>query len=407
MSENSYYQKDTINVNLDKSSFSPQQEPPYSSHSIQFFDQPLNSYTNERDPDGSINLYRPLVPKLGNLTDQERFNKRYFPDFFLRADAENPDGPLREASRRNRAVLPPGCKLKEANADSLDTLNLMQVCMIQAMLPYSAWSSRVAIEMEDDFVIVRRLISNYSFDWASTVEAILKVLNENGALGSPLRMFARLTPKNTETAVEFARRVRKSFFLLPMDVSLGPNARDVLINHIELSLPQTDQIANRVVHFTKQASRADLQGKFFQPYSEPKLLPPSIDNYPSNVIQNSSSLVIAPEEPSFLALQSNECRICRRKGHWAKDCTTKINHKDKHRHSSKTHYKSRPTKHKNYKTYRRSNSYKFKNNAYVIDEENVDDESDRSSTISSSISDSNLETSPDLFEQALIEEQDE
>ncbi|KHJ31468.1 hypothetical protein EV44_g3488 [Erysiphe necator] len=358
MSENSYYQKDTINVNLNKSSSSPQQELSYSSHPIQFFDQPLNSSPNERDPDDSINLYRPLVPKLGNLTYQERFNKRYFPDIFLRADAENPDGPLREASRRNRAVFPPGCKLKDANADSLDSLNLMQVCMIQAMLPYSALSSRVAIEMEDDFVIVRRLINNYSFDWASTVEAILKVLNENGALGSPLRIFARLTPKNTETAVKFARCVRKSFFLLPMDVSLGPNAREVLINHIEPSLPQTDQIANRVVHFTQQASRADLQGKFFQPYSEPKLLPTSIDNYPPNVIQNSSSLVIAtPEEPSFLALQSNECRIYRRKGHWAKDCTTKNNPKDKHRHSPKTHYKSRPTKDKNYKKYRRSNRY--------------------------------------------------
>lgn len=119
---------------------------------------------------------------------------------------------------------------------------------------------------------MRRLINNYSFDWPSTVEAILKISNENGAVGSPLHIFARLTPKNTKTAVEFAKRVRRSFSLLPMDVSFAPNARDVLINYVKLSLPQTyaflsrniprmasGQIANRVVHLTKQASRADVQ----------------------------------------------------------------------------------------------------------------------------------------------------
>ncbi|POS85710.1 hypothetical protein EPUL_005192, partial [Erysiphe pulchra] len=186
--------------------FTPPLEPVNPLRPIQFFDQPIVNCPSEREPDGSINLYRPLMPNLGKLTDQERFNKRYFPDFFLRVDAEDPNGPLREASRRNRAVFPPTCKLKDANAETLDTLNLMQVCMIQAMLPYSAWPSRVAIEMDDDFVIVRRLINNYSFDWASTVEAILKVLNENGALGSPLRIFARLHPKSIETAVDFAKR---------------------------------------------------------------------------------------------------------------------------------------------------------------------------------------------------------
>ncbi|POS82118.1 hypothetical protein EPUL_005768, partial [Erysiphe pulchra] len=160
---------------------------------IQFFDQPIVNCPSEREPDGSINLYRPLMPNIGKLKDQERFNRRYFPDFFLRMDAEDPNGPLREVSKRNQAVFPPTCNLKDANAETLDTLNLMQ-------------PSRVVIEMDDDFAIKRRLITYYSFDWASTVEAILKVLNENGALGSPLRIFARLHPKSIETAVDFAKR---------------------------------------------------------------------------------------------------------------------------------------------------------------------------------------------------------
>ena len=37
--------------------------------------------------------------------------KRYSPDFFARKGAENPNGPMREATGRNKAVFPNDWKL--------------------------------------------------------------------------------------------------------------------------------------------------------------------------------------------------------------------------------------------------------------------------------------------------------
>ncbi|KHJ34545.1 hypothetical protein EV44_g3316 [Erysiphe necator] len=194
-----------------------------------------------------------------------------------------------------------------------------------------------------------------------------------------------------------------------MDISLGLNARDVLINHIELSLPQTyvllsrgilkmssDQIANQVVHFTRQASRAELQNTIFQPYVEPK----SSLSLQDHNNQGSSLLVVPPgsqndniflsnqketlDDSAYAALQNNECRICRRKGHWAKDCSfrnyNRLPHQQyekdiypKIKKSSKFFQKSSQLKENFHKSRPQFRKNKLKNNVYLISDNNNDD----------------------------------
>ena len=115
----------------------------------------------------------------------------------------------------------------------------MQVGMIQSMLPYSAWLMRVASLTDHDFITARRAIANGSLDWASKVECIFKVLHNNNALSSPLTTFAKLTAINSETTLDFTRRLRQVFFFLPADMVVGPQARDILSQHVRQFLPQT------------------------------------------------------------------------------------------------------------------------------------------------------------------------
>ncbi|KAI1007603.1 hypothetical protein K3495_g629 [Podosphaera aphanis] len=201
---------------------SPATKPAGEPHPVQFFDALPEQLKNEFESDGTINLYRPPLTKRSGNTTQEIKIKRYFPDFFTRV---------------NRVVFPPDCKLKYANSKTIEKLHLMQVAMIRSLPPYSAWPILVALEMDDDFLSARRTIQNHSLDWAGAVDCILKVLFNHDALGSPLTTFARLTAKNGGTALDFARGLRKTFFSLPSDLQVGPQARDVLRDHVRISLP--------------------------------------------------------------------------------------------------------------------------------------------------------------------------
>ncbi|KAI1004173.1 hypothetical protein K3495_g4038 [Podosphaera aphanis] len=237
---------------------SPATKPAGEPHPAQFFDAPPEQLKNESESDGTINLYRPPLKERSENTTQEIKIKRYFPDFFTRAEATNPNSPLKEASDRNRVVFPPDCKLKYASSNTIEKLHLMQVPMIQSMLPYPAWPTRVALEMDDDFLSARRTIKNHSLDWAGAVDCILKVLFNHDALESPLTTFAKLTAKNGEIALDFARRLRKTFFSLPSDLQAGPQARDVLRHHVRLSLPRTwTNISHRTSKIANEES-ADL-----------------------------------------------------------------------------------------------------------------------------------------------------
>ncbi|VDB85803.1 Bgt-20205, partial [Blumeria graminis f. sp. tritici] len=78
--------------------------------------------------------------------------------------------------------------------------------------------------MDHDFMIARRAIANSSLDWVSTVELILNVPHNNNTSSSPLTTYAKLNVINSGTTLDFARRLRKAFFLLPTNMVVGPQA---------------------------------------------------------------------------------------------------------------------------------------------------------------------------------------
>ncbi|KAI0993300.1 hypothetical protein K3495_g14884 [Podosphaera aphanis] len=317
----------------------------------QFYDAPPKPGTNKLLSDGTINLYQPARSVTTGLTDQEIRVKRYFPDFFTKKEADNPDGPLREASQRNRAVFPYEWKLCFANEDVLRKLYLMQVCMVQSMLPYSAWPMRVASEMDEDFITARRAIGNGSLDWAGAVECILKILFNNNALGSPLTTLAKLNALPNETALDFARRLRKAFFNLPSDVLSGPQARDILNHQIRQFLPRTwttishmasslsnEEMGDYVVQVTNSIARWPTEDATFRPIpvnenqavsfpgqhshlNLPTTSPPTIADprlTSTNVFPASQ-----PEDQNgeFVTnTQHGVCFKCGKPGHWSNNC---------------------------------------------------------------------------------------
>lgn len=218
--------------------------------------------------EGAVNLYRPASELSLPVTEREKKIRMYFPDFFPRSEAEKPDGPLREASSRNRVSFPREWKLKYANSSILENLYMMKVAMIQSMLPYTAWPIRVSLGMDEYFIAARRSIHNHSLDWAGAVDCILTVWFKHNVLGAPLANLARLTVHKGESSLQFARRLRKAICALPADLILGSEVRDIERNYIQQSLPRTwisiqrdvssmsnDELADHLVQVTEGIER--------------------------------------------------------------------------------------------------------------------------------------------------------
>ncbi|KAI1006982.1 hypothetical protein K3495_g1236 [Podosphaera aphanis] len=278
--------------------------------------------------------------------------KRYFPEFLTLQEAESPSGPLKEASKRNKVIFPPELQLKYADEDTLRKLNRMQVLMIQSILPYSAWPRRVAMEMEDDFLDTRGDVTEQSLDWVGTVHGILQVLSDHNMLGSPLTTFAQVLSTPDESTLDFARRMRRAFYALPQDLVNGPQARDILIHHIQHSLPRTwssiqyyaqtmtnKKLANHAAQTTQGISRWKLEDDAFLPSKEVPIR--SVKNLSSSPgITNSqiadprlqgSNIFISksasPDDPSFVVDKTNSrCHKCGNLGHWSNSCQLKIDH---------------------------------------------------------------------------------
>ncbi|POS85208.1 hypothetical protein EPUL_004637 [Erysiphe pulchra] len=208
----------------------------------------------------AVNPYCPAGDSSLPVTERERKIRLYFPVFFPRSEAEKSDGPLREAPSRNRVSFPQEWKFKYANSSILEN--------------YTAWSVRVSLEMDEDFIAARRSIHNNLWIGLHIV------------LGVPLIDLAQLKVHKGESSLQFARRLRKAVYALLADLILGPEVRDIQRNHIQQSLPRTwkpiqrdvssmskDEPADQVVQVTEGIERWTLEDQIFKKPQDPKPIP--------------------------------------------------------------------------------------------------------------------------------------
>lgn len=147
-----------------------------------------------------------------------------------------------------------------------------------------------------------------------------------------------------ETALDFARRVRKSFFSLPSDLITGLQTRDILCHHIRQSLPKTwsnirgeiptlanAELADHVVQSTECFENWALDDQIFQrailqsdlitnnQTSVSEITDPRIQNVNVFAAENDSN-----DDAAYTSVAKNsKCYNCEKMGHWANLCPTK------------------------------------------------------------------------------------
>ncbi|RKF65887.1 hypothetical protein OnM2_001001 [Erysiphe neolycopersici] len=252
--------------------------------------------------EGAINLYQLPPSNITQLTQREEKVKKYFPDFFPRSEAENPDSLLREATKRNRVVFSSELKLKCANSQTLEKLYHMQVAMIQSMLPYTAWPVRVASEMDEDFLAARRAINNYSLDWAGAVNCILTVLFKHNVLSAPLANLAMLTVRTGETSLQFARRLRKHVYSLPNDLILSAQQslpKTWTIIQRDIRDMSNDELSDYVLQVSEGVERWTLEDETYKKQYQQTPIPVQVYDKDDALDQSKSSAPTIAEPGSY------------------------------------------------------------------------------------------------------------
>ena len=124
-------------------------------------------------------------------------------------------------------------KLSRASSDVFSKLRDIQTALYLAMIPYNLWPQRVAIEMDGDFILVRRIIGQFDVSWMQTLEAFFETLDNHEMLQEPVPEFARLAPYKDESYLDYAWRVRNRLFNLPMYIRGSNIVRGIAIKNIK------------------------------------------------------------------------------------------------------------------------------------------------------------------------------
>ncbi|KAI0993505.1 hypothetical protein K3495_g14679 [Podosphaera aphanis] len=153
------------------------------------------------------------------------------------------------------------------------------------MIPYNLWPQRIAIEMGGDFFLVRRLIEQFNISWVQTLEGIFETLDNHEMLHEPVPEFARLAPYKDETYLDYAWRIRNSFFNLPIHIRGSEIVRGIAIKNIRTYMPtawshlcenqrkmSTSELIDRTVRQAKNISHCAVESKIFKTPPESMIL---------------------------------------------------------------------------------------------------------------------------------------
>ncbi|RKF62408.1 hypothetical protein OnM2_033062 [Erysiphe neolycopersici] len=86
-----------------------------------------------------------------------------------------------------------------------------------ALVPYTLWPVRVALEMSGDFQQLAMWVNIWHFTWLELVKAIIDVLRRHNCIFSSATSFTILLPYREEAYVNFVWRLRDTFYTLPLD----------------------------------------------------------------------------------------------------------------------------------------------------------------------------------------------
>ncbi|POS82919.1 hypothetical protein EPUL_004798 [Erysiphe pulchra] len=220
-----------------------------------------------RLPDGQLNFQVPFRPSTVILPSQAHL--------------------YGETNFKNKVIFKNDTKLSTTDENSLNVLRSIQDQLVVALVPYNLWAMKVAFVMDDDFQQLATWAKRNTVTWLDLVEAVLQVLKSNHKLYCPMTSFARLKPDKNKTDLDFARRIRYSYYrLLPhLQDSLASREtfNDILEQYLLSSLLHLENKRDKVPLATLieeliRVNKLQYQKVKFKSDMENRSLLPSISN---------------------------------------------------------------------------------------------------------------------------------
>lgn len=312
--------------------------PASSFHKVQ-----STSPTIPRKPNGRIDFSNTNDRETISLTSGEKFVKEAWPQALLQKDVQDDQF----TSIKNKVILRPELRLSKVDATTFTKLSEIQTAFRIALVPYWYWPQRLCLEMSEDFQGIRVWVEeNSSVSWVMLLEAIFTMMQQLDLLHSPRTIFTRLAVNTGENIVSFASRLRSAFYQLSKNDRECDSVRDTFVDIVKTGMPQVwlhvqpqmkdkstregiellVQIANRMMSWPSQINLCTNSATSF-PTPQVNIANPLLNDtqvFPSN----NTDIPLHPNltTESALPIRDDTCHICKRKGHWAKDCLQK-NHR--------------------------------------------------------------------------------
>ncbi|VDB84225.1 Bgt-20623 [Blumeria graminis f. sp. tritici] len=285
-------------------------------------------------PVDSTNVTSKPEPDSIVLTPGEKFVKEAWPQALLAHEVNH------EAytSIKNKVIIRPELRLDKANSTVFSKLAEIQSVFRIALVPYWYWPQRLCLDMKEDFQCTRVWAEeNPATTWPLLLEAIFKTMQRLDVLHSPRTIFSRLAARDGEDVKSFTTRIRECYYGLSKQDRGSNTTRDTLSDITKTYLPHiwthlqpmmvgrsnSDgvkllvQIATRI---SKWPAQANLCVSAYTNSSSKLMISDPRQNQPLVFpIQEKADMTSPKLECSF-PVRDGSCAICKKMGHWAREC---------------------------------------------------------------------------------------